>query len=484
MLVVVVPLLLGSDNLHSGGESTTWDRIALALRSFWGVEQGGLLQPGTWNIDTNFPLGTALIFALPVALGLDPEPVLRLHSLLWMLVASASIFAMLRPVLGAALGAASASAMFWVPAVARGSVVTGEEAPTTGLLLLGLFGLSRAWKLGAEGAAKEQTPWLVLSACAVSGMVLFRLDAMMLPPAFALAGLVCLRGVRSWAYGLACGASSIAHLGITWALSGDPLDFARVATGVTESIATRQDVSTLDFAAAITGYLGGGALVLAALTGLVLSCAVSTSRELRLIAWLTLWTTAGYLVAARVPVLELDLARYFVPLLSLLALFVPLVGLAAGHRGALRSALALAGLVLLSTANLETIRAENQAARLEPGLVEVSEWLRICAPDIPTASTHRAPALQLSSGLRQAPVHLLGSRWNTVAPRPMGDELNEHGAKLLVLVGAGPEVQEFRASKIHDWSFVWQESEVVVYGRVPSEVRTELQSCGEKLQSS
>jgi hypothetical protein len=61
----------------------------------------------------------------------------------------------------------------------------------------------------------------------------------------------------------------------------------------------------------------------------------------------------------------------------------------------------------------------------------------------------------------------------------MGEELNAKGAEVLVLVGSGPEVQEFRASKIRDWLYVWQDKQVVIYSRVSPGERQRLLSCGE-----
>jgi hypothetical protein len=59
----------------------------------------------------------------------------------------------------------------------------------------------------------------------------------------------------------------------------------------------------------------------------------------------------------------------------------------------------------------------------------------------------------------------------------MSEELDAKGAEVLVLVGAGPEVQEFRAARIKGWSYVWQDREVVIYARVPDKERLRLLAC-------
>ena len=467
LVVLVVPLFSLSENLHSVGESTTYDRIALAIRTFWGQSSETASGLSAWNIDHNFPLGTAFIFALPVALGLDPVSPLRLHSALWALLTTVALYRLFRPQLRPITAALSATAPWWVPAFARGSVVSGEEAPTVGLMLVGLLALAHA---------RDRPRALILSCLAVNGMVLFRLDAMFIPPFFALAGLWVVGGRRAILYAVGCAGTTLLHLGTTWLLTGDPLDFARVATRVTGSIATKASVSPLDFLTATASYLGGWPILVLALLGL-LALLRNPSTVHKLFLGLFAWLAFGYTLAVGVPVLEVDIPRYFVPFLTLLAAAVPLAALWLPRRKYLREGAAGAALLLLALLNLGTIKAQAQEARLEPGLLEASSWLHTCAPGLRTLSTHRAPALQLAAGHRTEPVHLLNSRWNTSNPRPMGEELNAKGAEVLVLVGSGPEVQEFRASKIRDWLYVWQDKQVVIYSRVSPSQRERLLSC-------
>ena len=468
LVLLLLPLFLSSDNLHSAGESTTYDRIGLAIRTFWGQAGASFWTPSTWTVDHNFPLGTAFVFGLPIVFKVDPVGLLRIHSALWAVVASGAMFHLLRPRVSPILAACGASAMWWVPTFVRGAVVTGEEAPTIGLMMLGLLWLSRA----------RNTPRALLLSClAVNGMVLFRLDAIFIPPVFAVAGFWIVGGRRAVAYAIGCGSTTLLHLGVTWGLTGDPLDFARVATRVTEGISLKQSVGATDFLTAIAGYLGGWLPLGLATLGLV-TLLRRGHREGRLIVGVTTWLALGYGLAARVPVLEVDIGRYFVPLTALLAAMVPLAAESLPKRGLLREGAALGALILLASVNLGTIREQAGEARLEPGLVAASGWLNECAPHLRTLSTHRAPAVQLAAGYRQVPVHLLNSRWNTDAPKPMGDELNAKGAQLLVLVGAGPEVQEFRASKVRGWSYVWQDQEVVIYARVSAEKHLKLLACG------
>jgi len=468
LVLVALPLFLSSDNLHSAGESTTYDRIGLAIRTFWGHEGASFWAPGTWAIDHNFPLGTAFFFALPMVLKIDPVGVLRCHSVLWALVASLAMFRLLRPRVSPILAACAASAMWCVPTFVRGAVVTGEEAPTIGLMMLSLLWLSRT---------KAKPRSLLLSCLAVNGMVLFRLDAIFIPPVFALAAFWIVGGRTAIAYAIGCAGTTLLHLGVTWGLTGDPLDFARVATRVTEGVSLKQSVGMADFVTAIAGYLGGWLPLGLATIGIVMLLRRG-QLEGRLIVGVTAWLALGYGLAARIPVLEVDIGRYFVPLTGLLAALIPLAATALPKRGLLREGAALAALVLLASLNLGTIRAQANEARLEPGLMAASTWLAQCAPHLRTLSTHRAPAVQLAAGYRQVPVHLLNSRWNTDAPKSMEDELNAKGAQVLVLVGAGPEVQEFRASKIRGWSYAWQDQEVVIYARVSAEEHGKLLTCG------
>jgi hypothetical protein len=467
LFAVLLPLFLSSENLHSAGESTSYDRIGLGIRTFWGQPGASFWSPSTWTPDHNFPLGTALVFALPSLLELDPVGLLRAHSALWAAVASFAVFRLLRPQVTPLIAAAAASALWWVPTFARGAVVTGEEAPTFGLMMLGLLGLSRA---------RSHPRALLLSCLAVNGMVLFRLDAIFIPPAFALAGFWVVGGRRAIAYAVGCAGTTLLHLGITWALTGDPVAFARVATRVTGGISLKTHVGPLDFATAISGYLGGWLLLGLAAVGLF----TLFRRGLiggRLLVAATLWLGLGYSLAAGVPILEVDIGRYFVPLTALLAAGVPLSALALPQRGRIREGAALGGLVLLASLNVGTIKTQAQEARLEPGLVAASAWLAMCAPELATLSTHRAPALQLAAGYRRQPVHLLNSRWNTDSPRSMGEELDAKGGEVLVLVGAGPEVQEFRAARVAGWSYVWQHREIVIYARVPDKERLRLLAC-------
>lgn len=467
LVTLFLPLFLGSENLHSAGESTTYDRIGLAVRTFWGQEGASFWAPRTWAIDHNFPLGTAFVFALPMVFKADPVALLRWHSALWALVASLAMFRLLQPRVSPILAACAASAMWWVPTFVRGAVVTGEEAPTIGLMMLGLLWLTRA---------KNSPRSLFLSCLAVNGMVLFRLDAIFIPPVFALAAFWIVGRRPAIAYAIGCAGTTVLHLGVTWALTGDPLDFARVATRVTEGISLKQSVGTVDFVSAIAGYLGGWLPLGLAAMGLAVLL-LRGHREERLLVGVTAWLALGYGFAARVPALEVDIGRYFVPLTALLAALIPLAATSLPKRGLVREGGALAALALLASLNLGTIRAQAIEARLEPGLLAASAWLNQCAPDLYTMSTHRAPAVQLAAGYRQVPVHLLNSRWNTDAPKSMGDELNATGAQVLVLIGAGPEVQEFRASKIRDWAYVWQDQEVVIYARVPTEEHRRLLAC-------
>ncbi|MCO4773967.1 MAG: glycosyltransferase family 39 protein, partial [Deltaproteobacteria bacterium] len=159
-VAVVLPALVLSDNLHSLAESTSFDRLMLGLR--W-------LEPQGSRWDPNFPLGTAVLMAIPHALGLDPVAWGRGLSLLCAAGAGAVLFALVRRAAGDLAAGAAVAGMWWVPAVTRGAVVTGEEAPYLLCLLLALYGMVR----GAEERAEWR--WLALSVLAGNAMALVRL---------------------------------------------------------------------------------------------------------------------------------------------------------------------------------------------------------------------------------------------------------------------------------------------------------------------
>jgi len=396
-----------SDNIHSLTESTAYDRLVLAQRTFW-VHDHSLPWP-RW--DPNFPLGTAVLFALPQLVGLDPVLFGRLHSLLWACAAALTLAALVRRSLPQLPAALVVLVLAGVPAFVRGAVVSGEEATATALLLLGLLGLLAGIEDDSEAAVvarRRSRAWLVASVLAVSGTVLFRLDLMLAVPGFMLAGIWLLRGRAGLAYAAGCCSSTLLHLALAWHVQGgSPLAFVRAAHTTTARSADgfAGDGGAFAMVGTLAPQLGGPWLGWLALI-LVFGAAAallrgSQSRPARLLAIAWLWLLVAYQSAALAGILEVRSARYLVPLLALSCpLLVHGAALLAGRLGArpARAIVALLAALMFCLGGI-TALGEARSARLPDGLLDCSLWLGEKAEDGRVLVAERHPVVVLHSGL-------------------------------------------------------------------------------------
>jgi hypothetical protein len=275
-----------SDNLHGRAESIAWDRLLLGLRTLHP-------PPGEPAFDTHFPLGTAVVSAALHASGL---PVVLTARLLCLVVAGVALWRLRQlvdDVSGRPFGAAAVALAVCVPAVTRGAVVVGEEAAYAALLLSAI-------------RAARQGRFLAMTLGA-NAMVGFRLDAMTVVPVFAI--WAWSTGRRSLAVG--CFASTALHLGASWALTGDPFEWARLASVVTQRSAH--------------GFGGGpGLWTLAGVMWdqlgpacVIAGAAAMVAGRPRPLFWVALWLLAVDTALAAIGAMEARAPRYVVVLLTL-----------------------------------------------------------------------------------------------------------------------------------------------------------------------
>jgi hypothetical protein len=344
----LIVLGVQSENLHSLVESTSYDRLLLGLRLCFGDKAG--VRP---SFDPNFPLGSAVLYAIPCSVGLPSVAWGRCVSFVFALLAGWLAVRVMREVDDReGVAAALLVALVGVPALARGAVVVGEEAAYTAAVLGAVLGLMRG-RLG----------WVVLAA---NAMVLVRLDAMSLVPAVAV-GVVWVGGRRAWPWALGCCGGVVMHLLVGWRLGDGPLGFANMARGeIGRSVGGFGGELGIDsLPGVLVDQLGGpvGYLVVAAaLWGLV-----ALARRGH---WVLALGT-GYLLLvdwalSTLGVFEPRSPRLIAPLLALLVI-------AAVSAGGPRRLGATVVALLLVCSGLPRAWVDAREATLPPGLVEAAK---------------------------------------------------------------------------------------------------------------
>jgi len=403
----VLALFARSDNLHSLAESTSYDRLMLGAR---------LWHDGVAGIDANFPLGSAVLYAIPQALGLPPVAFGRGLSLLFAVAAAAVILRVVRELdPRESTAAAALVALVCVPGLVRGAVVVGEEAAFT----LALAG-------AALGLMKGRWGWAIVAANAAP---LVRLEAMGVVPLIAVGVALVAGGRRGLAGAVACFGSTALHLVVS-ALghSGDPIGFARVASDEVGRNAAQfggeLGAGVLPRAAAdqLAGP-AGGVVLLVALVGVV---ALVRRRE-----WIPA-AAAGYLlvfdqVLTSIGALEPRSPRMLAPLL----VFLIVAAVALPGRDGRRWT--TAGIVLLIV-GFGVPRAWVQAReeRLPPGLVEAARSLGERPLDEYVVTTEQHPVVIIESG---RPPSSVGPAHNPAREPAWRLEVSDEGVVLRDLRG-------------------------------------------------
>jgi hypothetical protein len=463
--LILVPLFLFSDNVHAFEESTAFDRLALARRTFWYSPGASLWSPSTWRLDPNFPLGTAFVFgALPQH---DLVAWARLHSAVWAVFSTVVGWRLLCPLTGPIVAGIGAAAFWTVPAFARGAVVSGEEAPFTALLLLALLGLLRpGWR------------WAVVACLAANATVLWRIDAMAVLPGFAVVAVLAWGWRRGLLWSLASGLTSLLHFAVSGEVNGDWLAFARQAQAVTRSTSIDSSSDTLtEILALIAGGVGGTPALAVAALG-ILSLLWKGGMTGRAIALLTLWLATVYGAVGWLGVLQIEFLRYLVPLLVLIVAAAPCVVLTGPRRTVVPLTLLLAvglGVQLHQSAVASTRQAA--VARVPDGLEGAAHWLAMCAGGERTLSTSHLAELLVLGPLSLDSTSWLKTRWNSASPPPVADQLAPAELKFVVVVATGPTVQAFREASDPSWRFLWQEYAVTIYGRTSDAEHQRLLGC-------
>lgn len=419
VLGLFIVCLLLSDNLQSLSESTAYDRLVLGQRTF--VPGDGQAPWPRW--DTNFPLGTATVFALPYVLGADPVLFGRLHSLLWALLGLVVVGALTRRTVPTSPAILVVLAMAGLPAFVRGAVVSGESAPATALLLIATLALC-AGTPRTPAADSGRRFWLIVSMLAVNAMVLFRIDLMLVVPGLALLGLWRIRGMAGLGYAACCGGTSALHLLLAQSIGGGSfLDFAhtaqltttRSADGFGGGPALWDMLHTL--ASQLAGPLLGWPLL--ALTLLGAASLLRSRQDLRgrLLALVWLWTLAAYQAACLSGVLEARSPRYLVPLLALSCPLLLHGAATLSNRFAPRRRATVVALVTATAFVSGGWTAVNEAleARLPNGLIDCSSRLGELAGDERVMIAERHPVVVVHSGLPYSQTAVLPP----AGPQPM-----------------------------------------------------------------
>lgn len=463
LLAIVLPAFWLSENIHAFIESAAFDRLHLGLRTFYGEGLWGPQTPWRYTPDPNYPLGSGVVFGLPWILGWDPVLFGRLHSLIWALLAAAALSRLVGRTLGRALGALAFAAVFAVPAFVRGTVVTGEEAPYTALVLLALGGLIAAREARAGGGE----PWKPASAAALAliGAVLFRLDAMTLFPLFGVLALFALGWWRGLLWSAVVAAGPLLHFWVSKAVYGDPLRFMEASGDITRQTGEAIDFTPWVLPELVVDQIGGPWIGLLALIGLVLLLRSGFGgRALAALAlWLLLVDESLVVRASMQP----RAVRYLVPAL---VLWVPLAVAGAAwlaRRWGGRASLAAALLVTAGSLAHGGVRARNDALRfrLPPGSYEVADWLREEAAGQRVMLSARGPELTtisrvphpLMSTLRGGQGH-----WHVDGPE-LERELSDHRADLLVAVDWSEAPRVLCAAELPDRTLVWRQGALAVY---------------------
>jgi len=433
-----------TDNVHSLIETVAGHRLTLGFALLH--QDPGLVADAAAPIpglDPNFPLGTAILFRVPWALGLDPVLFGRLHALGWLLVGTGCVVALVRPLAGHAVAAIAAASLWGIPAVVRGGMVSGEEAPCAGLLLLGLTVLVSAAESGREERSRRRRAFA--GGLLAGGAVLFRLDALIFLPGFVTAA-VFLLGRRDGLLATAAAALWPAlHVLASWATYGDPLRFARRAREVSSTRVAEGTFEPIgDLVLALQGQVGLLALVVAGV-----ALAVGLLHPLRVgraLAGQSLAAVVAFSVVVLAGVLDPRIDRYFVPLLVLLGP-AAVVGAAAGaarwRPEAATAAAAAIGLTILLPGTAQSVRAAHDAT-YPSGLREASAWLAEHAPGERVMTNRWAAELSLEGGLAPWAFRDLRTAENGFPEAAAaGEQIAAFGADLIVR--AGPEDAGVRA---------------------------------------
>lgn len=466
LVLILVPVFAGSDNVHPGLDSTAFDRLGLALRTFW-PDGVGVAGPNPRAVDPNFPLGTAVVYAVPHLLHADPVLLGRLISLGAGLTAMVTLGILVGLAAGRELALPAAASVWALPAFVRGAVVSGEESLYTAALLLGLLGLIGAHSARGRGDRRATVLLAAGSCLAVNAMVAFRIDAALAIPGFALLGLSL--GARvGIPYALGCALSSFVHFFVAWSVQDAPLVFLHTSAGVTAATAPPgSSRGMVDFCLMLRGQSGGTVVLLAGLVGAVALLRRGGPAG-RLFVGLFAWLHLAYGGAVLLSIPNPGIPRYFVPLL---VAWIPLalVGcrevLGRLHDGLWRVAvLGLLAFVLVTGGR--AAHAEAEAARLPDGIEDAAEWLSQHAADRPILVTQQGPELIVLAGLapsRTRALQTIGNGFPDAAP--FTEQLRMVRAEFIVLVGYDVGVRGFRAARLPDWDFAWQGGEVVIYER-------------------
>ena len=419
VLLVVIPTMFFSDNLHSLAESTSFDRLMLGLR--W-------LEPaeGTSRWDPNFPLGTALLMAVPHALGLEPVLWGRGLSLACGLGSCALVFWLVRRAAGEWAAGLAAAGMWFVPAVTRGAVVTGEEA----LYLLAFLGALAALVLAVD-EPERRGRWMVAAAAAANATVLVRLDAMTVVPLFGVLGVWLLGVRRGVLLGAVCFASTVTHLVVAWRMTGDPIGFARVA-----SMNIHQNADGFDFLGPavlplnVASEVGWATSALAMFGAWWLWRERSESPVRGALGAALVWLFVVDFGLTVVGAMEARTMRYLVPLLVLAVAGAAVGATREGRPGAQRWVLPALFLFSLGS-HFPTIVRQAQEERLPVGLVEMARWLgEQRGDDRPVVVGEQHPVFVVAGGLDHAATGVL-------PPGAPGDNRGDVVREVLERTGAG-----------------------------------------------
>lgn len=466
VVLILVPLFGYSENLHTSEETTSWERVTLGLRTFWPQPTSTVLQPSGWLIDTNVPLGSAVLFAIPNLFDLEAVFWCRAFASVGCVLAMLGLFRLLEPQVG---GLAAALAAIWpwsVPAFSRGSVVSGEEAVFTASIVLAVLGL-------VEGRR-----WLVVSVLAANAMVLFRLDAAIVLPGYALLAFMLRPRRQALTLSALSGLSLLFHLGVTWATTGHPLTFAKTAGRVTAATsAGGADLTPGGYFALLAQDLGGAWVLALAVAGAAVLL-WRGGKAGRALAIITLWMVAAYGVVGLIGTIKLGFARYLVPTLALLT---ACAGAAFGTLpGRWRTVLPLLGglaLVLSFRTTVPIIVQQADEARLAPGVEGAAHWFAFCGRERTILVTDNPFAFSVLGPLRPERVVRVQTEFTNAEPTPLLEQLQAPDVSYLAIVGSGPVAQMVREARAPGWRFVWQEHAVTVYARVDEAERERLLDC-------
>ncbi len=466
VVLLLVPLFEYSENLHTSEETTSWERVTLGVRTFWPEPTSSLFDVSDWQIDTNVPLGSAVLFAIPNLFDLQAVFWCRLFAALAAVLATLGLYRLLEPEVGGLAAALGAIWPWTVPAFCRGAVVSGEETLCTAAIVLAVLGL-------VEGRR-----WLILSALAANAMVLVRLDAAIVLPGYALLALALLPRRKALLMSGLSGLSILLHLAVTWATTGHPLTFAMTARRVTAATSAGGAELTAGGYVELLGKDLGSPWVLAlAFAGAVLLL-WRGGRRSRALAFMALWVAFAYGVVGLNGTIKLGFARYLVPTLVLLAACAGGVfGVVAGRW---RTALPVLGAATIGWtfhSAVPVVQRQAEEARLAHGVEGGAHWLAACGEEVTVLVTDNPFAFSVLGPLRPERVVRVQTEFTNAEPMSLLDQLQAPDVRYLAIVGSGPVEQLVREARAPGWRFVWQEHAVTIYARVDEAEQERLLTC-------